>query len=899
MTHLFGSDKLPPGVRRVFRLPWSRPEMRRDLDDELRFHLQMRVDDLRARGLGEPEAIAEATRRLGDDAEFRAYCGRVDERRALFDRAAGWFRDWAQDLGIAGRQARRSPAFTALAILTIALGIGANTAIFTVVHRLLIAPLPYPDGSQIVVLSISPPPRAQPPAMGPVLDAWQRHARTIGPIAAMAVDAIAVQDSAEEDTVVAHITPNYLSVLGLQPLVGRGFAPEDARPNAPAVAMITDGLWRRLYGGRDDVIGKTVRAGSTAYTIVGVTPPTMGDPTAISWSRSGLHEAIPSIYIPAPLDSIGFGTVIARLHRGVAPRQAAAELQDILAAVPPTPTRSLFTGPIAHCCARAIRAQDMIDQGEVQAVKVLFVAVGVLLLIACANVASLLMSRAWTRRREFAVRAALGAGRGRLARLVLTESVSTALVGGALGVALAWQGLRLIIALRPPDLAGLAGAHLDAPVLLWSVGISIATGILFGSLPALFAGGRSVGDVLRGGTRAASADSTLRRLRSGLIVAEIAMALVLLVGAGLLVRSFVALEAIPPGFDPHDLVAVEVMMGPGVPRDAKVAIQQSILDRFRATPGVLSAAVGTMPGSPWHMIGTSFETDPDASGRTRHLSFLGVVPMGSDYFQVARMPIIQGRAPAPPTGAQASDEIVVNRVMARRLWPDGHAMGAHLHAVNPRMPTATSYTVVGVVDGAHLPSITATQEPVMYQDLHLPGDVSYILRVSGDPGAVISALRRVVADASASAIAHRVTIGDDYIRDALAPTQFAMVLLGTFAIIALLLSAVGLYGMIAYSVSQRTREIGVRFALGAAPATIARLVVGHGLLLAVAGVAIGAGVSIAATRALRGMLYAVTPSDPATFALIALLVVAIALLASYMPARRALRVDPTEALRAN
>jgi predicted permease len=887
----------------------------REMDEEVRAHLTMRIHELRALGMSEAEAQAEALRRFGDSDEYRAYTERRVARQVHWRGLVEWFDDWIQDVRFANRQFRRNVAFTAIAVLTLALGIGANTAIFTVVHRLLIAPLPYPDGDRIVKLmagagdNLDAPDRA-------MVQAWRGRAHSLDRIAGVSVDALYIQDFGDpQDSIPAYVTWNYLKLLGVQPALGRAFRVDDVRPGAPNVAMISYGKWQREFGGRADVLGSAIRVPDTdnrSFTVIGVMPPGMTIPMAEPAGVGGkLRQPNPAIWVPVSLDSIGGDHIFAKLRPGVTTRQASGELTAILDSVPRRDGRQMH--------ARAMRAQDFLDPRETQTVEVLFVAVGVLLLIACANVANLLMSRAWTRRREFAVRTALGAGRARLARQVLTESVLLALAGGALGVGVAWATLEIILALKPPSLAHLDGVSLQSAVLLWSVGISVATGILFGSVPALFAGARSVGDVLRSETRNASGGAAARRIRSALIVFEIAMSLVLLVGAGLLVRSFIARQRIPLGFQPHGLVAADVMLGvkrttTPAQRDAR---RNDLVQRLRAVPGVTDVSIGTMPGLGWHSW--ALESDPDANGQTTRISEFAVVFITPNYFHVAGMSLVAGRLPdsltwpraTDTTASSAASEIVVSRALARRFWPDGRVIGARLHETQgppPGVGRTKAYTVVGVVDDARLPG---GRDARWTMEIYSPmpsilRDALVLLRTSLPEKDVVSSIRRVVADFDRtfpgetglpSSIVREVTVGDTYLRESLAPTRFAMALLGAFAGLALVLSGVGLYGVIAYGVTQRTREIGVRIALGAEPASVRRLVVAGGLRLTALGIAIGLAAAAVSTRVLAHLLYGVTPADPVTYVAIAAIVVAIALAASYVPAGRAMRIAPTEALR--
>ncbi|HVX41171.1 MAG TPA: ABC transporter permease [Gemmatimonadaceae bacterium] len=903
---------LPPGVRRLFRLPPSRDRVREDLDEELRAHLAMRVDELIALGWSAADAETEAARRFGDSNEYRAYTERLAERRARRAGIVRWIDEWMQDVRFGFRQFRKLPGFTTLAIVTLAFGIGANTAIFTVVHALLIAPLPYPNGNRIVLVGVESDDRF---SMGPgaaVIQAWRTRARSLQAIASVSVDAMMTQQAGEIDTIAAFITPSYFDVLGVQPELGRRLTEDDARAGAAPVAMITDGLWRRRFGARADVLGKTVTADEHTYTIVGVTPPEMGVPmtrgTSLRVPATKLHEATPSIWVPEDPRRMG-GRLFARLRPGVSPDQASHELQSIAVSVPLTPAYVKRFGPARHCCARVWRAQDLVDPREARTVEVLFVAVGVLLLIACANVANLLMARAWSRRREFAVRVAMGAGRTRLFRLVLTEGVLLALGGGVAGLALAWQTLRVIIALRPPSLDNLAATRLDPAVLLWSLAISVTTGLIFGAAPAFFAGDRSLATTLRSEGYTGSRDDASRRVRAALIIGEIALSLVLLVGAGLLVRSFVELQHMPLGFDPHGLVSLDVLLpGPrDLPSEARAAFSTSLLERLRGLPGVTEAAIGTMPGLAY-IAGDDVLETADGSRAIKSYATTFITP---NYFRVARMTVLEGRAPDSlrwrplrsfaDAGARSTTrtptELLINQTLAHQLFPNGDALGARLDdgAANPE---ARQYsTVIGIVADVHMPGSGSAPEPNVYQP-PVPIELPLLARVSGSPQSVIAAMRRAVHGAHAHTVLQTVITGDQYLSDALAPTRFAMALLAAFSLIAVLLSAVGLYGVIAYSVTQRTREIGIRVALGAEPASIAGLVVGSGLRLATVGIVAGAAAALVATRTLSSMLYGVSTNDPLTFAVITLGVAGVAVLASYVPARRALRIDPVDALRA-
>ncbi len=905
--------RLPRGVRRLLRLPPTRERILRDVDDEVSLHIDLRADEFRKQGMSDDEAYAEALRRFGDRGEFSDYSDRRASKNARRASLHTSISAWLQDIHFANRYFRRAPAFTALAIFTLALGIGANAAIFSVVHRLLLSPLPYPAGNQIVMLS--PGTGNQYPTVSMLREIAARS-HTVETVAAINVVAMAVQQDDGQDTVFALITPNYLKLLGIAPVLGRPFSPAEERGEGPPVAMISYARWQHEFGGEAKAIGASVEvnfprrggADRRRYTVIGVTPPSMALPMAPGGFNQNLHEAKPGVWIPRDLsawepddDPHSF----ARLRHGVSVEQATKELQSIIDSSPTLGEKGRTIG--------VLRAQDMLASTETRMIEVLFAAVGVLLLISCANVANLLMSRAWTRRREFAVRAALGAGRARLARQVLTESTLLALAGGLLGIAVAWATLRVIIVLRPPTLANLDDVHVEAAVLLWSAGISVFTGMLFGTLPALFAARGSVADVLRSETRVGSGTISTRRIRSALIVLEIALSLVLLIGAGLLVRSFVALQRVPLGFEPRGMVSFDVMYNSEMPRALGGTLGNQIVERLKAVPGVKDAAIGVIPSGGLGFL-APLATDPDATGIERNIPEFTMVAANPGFFRIAGIRLIAGRYPdsltartlrPPPLPNEsfnanntAPNEVLLNRSAATRLWPNGGAVGGRVHTGEGR--GRRDYTVVGIVEDVHVPRThQLARSAQMYQLPLFFVMSSFVVRSETPTADIVPALRRAIMSVDPTPFIQSTTIGEDFLRDSLAPTRFAMALLVSFAAVALTLATVGLYGVISYSVAQRTREIGVRVALGAEPSAVARLVVGSGLRLAIAGGVIGAFASAAATRALSGLIFGVSSTDPLTFVAITIVVGGIALLASYIPARRALKIDPVEALRAD
>jgi putative ABC transport system permease protein len=919
---------LPRGIRSLFRLPPTRDRLIREADEETRFHLELWSEELRARGLSAVDADAEARRRFGDVHAYHEYAERRAARQARWQRVADWFVEWSNDVRFALRHLSKARAFTAVTVVTLALGIGANNAIFSVVHRLLVAPLPYRNADRVVALktighpafvvalaqmNISDAPSNPSQSL---MQAWAARAHSLEMIAGADQVFLSLLPDGRQDTVThAFVTTNLLDLLGARPSFGRSFRPDEEVPGHDHVAMISHQWWQLAYGGRADVLGQNLEYEGQKYTIIGVMPPGFTMPMSPR-VLDGLSVPAPDVWMPTPIKNttIGFGL----LRRGTSAEDASKELT----AIANTPvgrgdgdSHQLFASkdPIR---ARAMRAQDFLAPRELRTIEILFAAVGALLLIACANVANLLLARGWARRREFAVRMGLGAGRARLIRLALTESALLAAVAGVIGVLIAWQGLRVIVALRPMALDSLADVQIEPAVLAWTGAISIVAGLVFGSGAAFLFASQDAGTLLRSEVRTSSSGVS-RRVRSSLVVAEIALSFALLVGAGLLVRSFVALQRTPLGFDPRHLVSVDLLTGPAITRAGqRQTVRAEVARRLGEMPGVRSAAVGLLPTAGFQGPDVIVVDGPDGM-RPVPVSQHMMTWIDSNYFRATGIAIILGRAPhaaasdepAPrPTPGTPyrtlSEEVVVSRSLATRITPDGRAVGLGIRLLqDPRRPaqgTDDWSTIVGVSDDVHLPGshgdlwdFQLYTLPVM----RMP-EPTFVVRFGTVPPNVESALRDAMHEVDPRLIARRARVADDYVREALAPTRFTLALLGAFAGVALVIAIVGLYGSIAYTVSQRTREIGIRIALGATPSNVNGLVLGDGVRLAALGLIIGLGVAVLSTRALSSLLYSVQAGDPLTFAAIALLVAGVAVAASYVPAARAARVDPVDALRA-
>ena len=877
------------GFRRFIRLPWrSRTRIKRDIDDEFQFHLEMRVAELRARGIAPEPARAEAMRRFGDMSDAREYCRTMDERSITEQQRQNWFTELGSDVRYAARQLGQSPAFTALAVVTLALGIGATTAIFSVVNRLLLDPIPYADGDRIVNLNrsnkqgnlyVTPTPK--------LVDAWRKSVRSLEAIATFGWQDVVVAGPDEpEEMKAGTMSADVMPLLGVKPILGRPILPEDTKMGAPKVVALGYGFWQRRFAGERDVLGKTVTIDGAAHTIIGVLPRDF----AVPFVDGGVRQ----LWMPLEENPDAHGAqALAKMRAGVDRAQVNRELTDVVNALgAESPEYKEWT-------ALALRPQDYLGSGTRDTLLILLGAVAMVLLIACANVANLLLARASTREREFAIRAALGAGRWRIVRQLLTESTLLAFAGGALGLVVAYKGLDAIVALRPDRLEELDDVRLSPVVLAVSLGLTMLTGILFGLAPAMFAAARDIGHALKSATRSASGHLGARRFRSVLVIAEVSLSVLLLVGAGLLVRTMLKMQRAEVGFDAAGLTSARFQLPEARFSKAetrRVAFDQ-IMQRVRAIPGVSEAtwAMGVPPRT--GMMFGNLEIEGKTFKDNERVSTLWSQFPNSDYFRVIGQPLVAGRTFGKDTSAR---EIIINDAMARRYWPSAAAAVGRRLRLNEKGEWST---VVGVARDVTVPQTGRKKGGSFDLQVYLPfrGEFESATLIIRTSGVVPELNRRLVREATAidpGIRVREVATVESLLSGELAGPRFNMLLLGVFAGLALVLATVGLYGVIAYSVSQRTREMGIRLALGAGQPAVLRLVMSQGARLTIVGLLAGLAGAAALTRVMASMLYGVSPLDPATFVLVGVVLALVAVVASYFPARRATRVDPVVALRA-
>jgi predicted permease len=816
-----------------------------------------------------------------------------------------------QDLKYALRTFVERPGFALAAVLSLALGIGANAAIFSVASALILTPLPYADADRLVIVW------NRSPGLG-IAEDWFSTAQYFdikSSHAGFEQVAIAIGDTynltgdgVPERIGVIHVSSNLLPMLGARPALGRLFTSEEDRPGGPQRAILGHGAWMRRYGGDRSIIGRTLVLNGDATEIVGVLPP----------SFTLRKEAIPTLYgaadaeivLPLPLgsDAAAIRThedynIVGKLKPGVTLAEAQAEM-DVLTArlrrdfpqsYPANGRLTFGIVPLAEQVVGGVRL----------ALTVLLAAVGLVLLIACANVANLMLARAIARQREIAVRAALGATRGRLVRQLLTESLLLAAAGGALGVLLAVWGVRWIHILGPSSVPRLHEVEIDLGVLLFALALSVASGLFFGLVPALRLTRLDLPGNLKDAGRGASASRAFwghgRGTRRLLVVSEIALSVMLLIGAGLLIRSFNALQRVAPGFNPENVLTFELSMnGPKYEAPGRVVdTYREIWRRLGALPGVEAAGgVSALPLSQmfaWGPITVEGWTPPSGE------QFINVDmrSAGGRYFAAMQIPLLEGRLFTEHDSLGAPRVVIVDDRMARELWPNESPIGKRLHRGGVTDTSAPWMTVVGVVGRIKQYTLDGDSRIALYfPHTQFPWRaMNAVVRASNDPAALAATIAGELRAIDPDLPTYRVMTMTARVDESLARRRFSMLLLTLFAGLALGLAAIGIYGVMAYIVSQGTRELGIRLALGATPRAIAGLIVGHGMGVALAGVGIGVGAALLLSRYLESLLFGVAARDPLTFAAIPLLLASVALVACYAPARRAARIDPIVSLR--
>jgi predicted permease len=891
-----------PGLRRAFRFPRrSARTLDVDVDEELRFHLDLRAAELMTqRGLDADAARAEALRQFGDVEDARRYIRALDARTETATRRRELVDSLQQDLRLALRGLRRAPGFALVAALTLALGIGATTAIFSAVHAVVLRPLPFREPERLVRVYATSPATTPSDEVSPKTFAvWRRQNRSFARIAPIETRGVAFVDGARapEQVTGVRTTADYFPLLGVRPLRGRTFTAEEDAPGRDRVVVLSHALWMRRFGGDPGVVGRSVRLDAVPVTVVGVMQP------AFDVSPGGVDLWAPIAFTAEQETTVetGYLDVVARLRPGVTAERAQEELTALVRAQAERPadrTRGARLVPYLDDLVGAYRPR----------LYVLLGAVGLVLLIACVNVANLLLARGVGRAREMAVRAALGAGRGRVVRQLLVESTVLGLAGGAAGVTLAAWMLGALKAMSPDGVPRLADARLDARVLAFALAVTLASSLLFGLLPARRAARPELQSALRDGARAV-AGATRDRVRQSLVALEVALSLVLLVGAGLLIRSAAATQRVDPGLDPANVWSGWVALpSAAYPDHGRVLrTHERILDSVRGLRDVESAAaVSVAPFAGLRALGLFV---PEGRPLDRDGALLANLRLASpELFATLRIPVRQGRDFSVRDDSAAPPVVVVNEAFARRAWPGESAVGKRLYggASTPgRAPVPRE--VVGVVGATHEDGLREERRPAVYLPIRQVGAGSWqavqnslflVARTRGQPLAVTRQVEQAARAADPTLPVNGVRSLEQRMAESLATARFNTRLLAALGAAGLVLALVGIYGVIAYFVGQRTREIGVRMALGARPGQVVALVVRQGMRPVLAGIALGAIAAAAVTRVLASQLYGVGATDPLTFVAVTAVVAVAAALAAAIPARRAARVDPRDALAA-
>jgi len=856
----------------------------REMSEEMRFHLEMKVEENIEGGLTPVEALYAARRQFGNQTLIH------EASREVW--GFTMFETLLRDTRHAARALRKSPGFTLVAVVALALGIGANTAIFSVVNALVLRPLPYAEPDRLVMVSFS----GHEASPADFFD-WRAQSRTLGDLSALSYwNANLGGVEAPERIQGFLVTADLFPMLGVRPMMGRTFTPEEMRQGHDGVVVLSYEVWRRVLGSDQSVLGKTLTINARQRTVVGVMPPGFQFyDKAEAWAPLSLdpHDA-----------SVGarrehYLIAAARLKPGVTIQQAQVEMNTINQRLGEQYPETDASRPV-----KLVSVHEYLVGPVRPALLALVGMVGFVLLIACANVANLLLARNAARRREFALRVALGAGRLRIVRQLLTESALLAVIGGGLGLLVALWGVALLGARIPPGwVSGIPlseGVRIDARVLVFTLVVSLVTGLVFGLAPALQVSKPDLNDVLKEGGRTGGAGGRRqRRLRGLLVVAEVALSLTLLIGAGLMVRSFVELMRVPSGFNAANVLTMKLALPTlKYTKDEQVAgFYAQALESIAAVPGV--EAVGATTNLP---LGGGNQTTEvlvagrptPAVGQRTEVSFRDISP---DYFRAFGIPLLRGRTFTERDDKGAPGVAILNETMARRLFGATEAaLGQRLTDVDGK----NEREVVGVVGDVRHAGLDAEPKAEMYVPFTQEASYSMtlVVRTASDPASFVPAMRARLLAIDKDQPTYHVRTMEQVVAESVSQRRLTMLLFGLFAALALALATIGIYGVMSYSVSQRAHEIGVRVALGAQRRDVLRLVIADGMALTLSGVVLGLAAALALTRLLASLLYGVKTTDPATYAAISLLLAAVALLACYLPARRATKMDPLITLRA-
>jgi predicted permease len=874
---------------------WSRRHRDEELDEEIESHLQMAIEERVERGETLDEAQAAVRREFGN-------VGQVKEvTRQMWGWT--WLEQLLQDLKYGARSLRRAPGFTVVAVLTLALGIGANTAIFSVVNAVLLRPMPYAESEQLITpVGEKNSPSARTVVSYPDYLDWRDQTQTLAYIAAYRQSSMLLRRANAEPELIygSNVSADLFPLLQVQPVLGRAFTREEDQPKSEPVILISYNVWQRRFNSDPNIIGQQFQRGGAGPgpTIIGVLPQDFKFPVQAN-RTDYLRPLAPMLGEWAERRGAYSLRVIARPKSGVTAQQAEGEMRTIGERLEQQyPDEGFRLG------ARFIPLYEEVIGDVRTSLLVLLGAVCLVLLIACANVANLLLARATARHREVAIRTTLGASYGRVIRQLFTESLLLSLAGGVLGSLLALWGVDLLVAHSTLNIPRLKDVGLDARVFAFTLAISTLTGIIFGLAPALRARRIDLQEALKEGARNATAGASRSRVRAMLVVSEVALSLVLLIGAGLLIKSFVRLRSVNPGFDPEHVLTTDLSLSKvkyPEPQQQRALFSQ-LVEQLRTVPGVESAAVAY----PLPFSGTTSSNSFMIEGRPAPApaekpvaSYHAISP---DYFHLLRIPLMSGRVFTEQDSAKSPPVLIINETFARRFFPGQDPLGQRIAIERASGNKAVQDTreIVGVVSDVRHGGLDEEPGPEFYVPyMQVPESYMNVIVRTADGNLVgmASSVREAIRSVDREQYIPTIQPLTELIAESVASQRFNALLIGLFATMALLLASVGIYGVMAYTVAQRTHEIGVRVALGARPRDVLRLVLTQGMRLILLGVALGMAAALALTRLLAGMLYGVKPTDPATFTGVALLLSFVALVACYIPARRATKVDPLIAIR--